>query len=138
MTQHLLVTHTLSLSKELGGNAHVRIQMGASLPRSTALPCLRDKGPDNKGYKDITLAEACLNTLCSLNMNCSYPNMGNKLLTLSFVTESTTTPPKKDDKATPEEEGSEKEQKSPGLQEGWAVKMVTLTATCCVGFCQVS
>eukprot|EP00073_Rattus_norvegicus_P043424 XP_017445449.1 PREDICTED: NACHT, LRR and PYD domains-containing protein 5-like [Rattus norvegicus] len=54
------------------------------------------------------------------------------------TTESPTTPPKKDDKATPKEEGSEEEQKPPGLQEGWAVKMVTPTATCCVGFCQVS
>lgn len=63
--------------------------------------------------------------------------MGHKLLTLCFVPEKTTTPPKKDDTATPKEEGSEKEHESPGLQEGWDVKMVTLTATCCVGFCQV-
>lgn len=64
--------------------------------------------------------------------------MGNKLLTLCLVPERPTTPPKLDDKASPKEEGSEKEQKSPGLQEGWDVKMVTLTATCRVGFCQVS
>lgn len=48
------------LSEELGENAHVRVQMGASLPLSTALLYLRDKGPDIKDYREITLAEACL------------------------------------------------------------------------------
>lgn len=59
--------------------------------------------------------------------------MGNKLLTL-FVPESTTTPPKKDDKSILKEEGSEEEQTSPGLQEGWDVKMVTLNSHMLCGF----
>lgn len=134
MTQHLIVTHTLSLSEELGENAHVRIQMGASLPLSAALLYFKDKGSDIKHCKDINRAEACLNTVCSLDVNCSHFTFsGNtELLTLYFVAESTITP-EKDDKGTQKDEGSEEEQPSSGLLGVWGFKLGALQATC-LGF----